>query len=466
MSGKTYMLFSHMCNPGHMTGAEKYLLFLVQELLPYLRVILVVPNDGLLAQEARKLGCEVQVHPYPLIWPLWDPSPDLPALEQHWLGSQELRMLMNLLHMHRPLAVIVGTSVNALPAMAATRLGIPILWMMTEVMRTGPLAPYAVSMIHRYSAWIGGISEATLSVFRSSGLEAKTMMLQPSWRPEELHPKTWSMQRRQLREAHGISPQATLIGYIVSDIAPHKGFDHFVEMAVRLCPVHPQAHFLIIGQVTDLAYYDKVLQVVHGSGYASRFVLIPYHQSIEAVYPAMDVVVVPSLVAEGFGLTAMEGLIFGKPVIAYRNGGLEEILMKTGLGALLVPPGDVAQLTQTVSALISDRQQLRSISEEAQRAVQATFGIEAYRMRLRNMMQTMDVAIEDVERHHANLRGTIPNGALLRGSQTPAVFLIQNGMKRAFASEHAFLSAGFRWQQIQTVDDSVLQWFPNGMQIR
>jgi glycogen synthase len=274
------------------------------------------------------------------------------------------------------------------------------------------------------------------------------------------------MQRRQLREAHGISPQATLIGYIVSDIAPHKGFDHFVEMAVRLCPVHPQAHFLIIGQVTDLAYYDKVLQVVHGSGYASRFVLIPYHQSIEAVYPAMDVVVVPSLVPEGFGLTAMEGLIFGKPVIAYRNGGLEEILMKTGLGALLVPPGDVPQLTQTVSALISDRQQLNSISEEAQRAVQATFGIEAYRVRLRNMMQTMDVAIEDVERHHANLRGTIPNGALLRGSQTPAVFLIQNGMKRAFASEHAFLSAGFRWQQIQTVDDSVLQWFPNGMPIR
>jgi glycosyltransferase involved in cell wall biosynthesis len=288
MSGKTYMLFSHICNPAHMTGAEKYLLFLIRELLPYRRIILVVPGDGLLALEARKLGCEVQVHPYPLVWPLWEPGPDLPALEEHWGRSQELTMLMNLLHMHRPNAVIALTCVNALPAMAASRLGIPVLWMITEVMRAGPFAPYAVSVIHRYSTWIGGISEATLSIFLSSGLGAKTLMLEPSWHPEQFRPQSWSDHRKQLRAAYGIGPKVTLIGYIVSDITPHKGFDHFVEMAVRLCPSHPQAHFLIIGQPTDRTYYDRTVQIVHESGYASRFILIPYQQSIESVYPAMD----------------------------------------------------------------------------------------------------------------------------------------------------------------------------------
>lgn len=465
MSGKTFMLFSHICNPAHMTGAEKYLLLLVQELMPYRRVILVVPNEGMLAQEARKLGCEVRVHSYPLVWQLWNPGPDLPAEEHHWLQSRELVMLMNLLHMHRPDAVIVNPCVNALPAMAASRLGIPVLWMMTEVMRTGPHAPYAVSWIHRHATWIGGISDATLSVFRSSGLEAKTLMLQPSWRPEQYRPQSWNQRRRQLRATYGIGPQSMLIGYIVSDITPPKGFDHFVEMALRLCPAYPQAHFLIIGQVADRAYYDRTLQALHGSGHAARFVLIPYHQSIEAVYPAMDLLVVPSLIPEGFGLTAMEGMIFGKPVVAYRHGGLEEILNRTGMGALLVPPGDVAQLAETVSGLISDRNRLLATGREAQRAVHTAFGIETYRSRLRQILHTMDQAMEAVERHHAQQRAGIPDGSLLRGAQTPAVFLIQNGRKRPFTSEAAFLSAGCSWQQIRTVDESVLQWFPNGMPI-
>lgn len=43
-------------------------------------------------------------------------------------------------------------------------------------------------------------------------------------------------------------------------------------------------------------------------------------------YTAMDIVVIPSMVKEGFGMTALEGLYFAKPVIAFNQGGLSELM--------------------------------------------------------------------------------------------------------------------------------------------
>jgi len=463
MTSRTFMLFSHICNAEHMTGAEKYLLFMLQQLPHHHRLVLVVPNDGMLAREARMLGhCDVQIHPFPLLWQMWDPGPNLAEEEQRMLLSPDMRMMLNMLHMHRPDAVFVNTCVNTLPAMAATRLGIPVLWMITEVMREGMFTLQSVSIIHRYATWIGGISDSTLSIFRRAGLESKTLMLNPSWRPDSLHPGTWEINREQMRDASGVGKEHTLVGYIVSDIAPHKGFDHFVEMALRLCGGHPDVHFMIVGRATDQAYYDSTMNYLHQFGYASRFKLLPYHSSIEAVYPAMDLIIVPSLVNEGFGLTAMEGMIFGKPVVAYRSGGLEEILTRTEMGSLLVTQGDIAQLTAVVSGLLRDRNRRLALGRSAQSAVTRVFGIDAYRSSLQHMLQIIEAAADEVEKYRAASRAHIQEGSLLTGAETPAVFLIQNGHKRAFASETAFLTHGFGWQQIITVDDALLQWLPNG----
>src|SRR5690606_17134381 len=123
---------------------------------------------------------------------------------------------MNLMHMHRPDTVVVQTCVNVMPAMAASRLGIPVLWMITAVMRQGPYTFQSVSLIDRYSSWIVGISEAALAPFRRVGLGAKTMLLPPSWHPDNLNPDTWDILRTQLRSSIGVEDQDLIVGYVVS----------------------------------------------------------------------------------------------------------------------------------------------------------------------------------------------------------------------------------------------------------
>lgn len=56
----------------------------------------------------------------------------------------------------------------------------------------------------------------------------------------------------------------------------------------------------------------------------------------------------------------------------------------------------------------------------------------------------------------------LAEGDIAKASGKPAVFLIQNGNRRAFLSGEAFLGAGYQWGQVKTVSESVLDAFPEG----
>jgi glycosyltransferase involved in cell wall biosynthesis len=92
---------------------------------------------------------------------------------------------------------------------------------------------------------------------------------------------------------------------------------------------------------------------------------------IRPVYDAVDVVVVPSL-SEGFGLTAVEAMACGLPVIASRVGGLAEVVTpETGI---LVPAGDAEALVDALRELAADRDGARRMGEAGRKRAEAEFG--------------------------------------------------------------------------------------------
>jgi glycosyltransferase involved in cell wall biosynthesis len=62
---------------------------------------------------------------------------------------------------------------------------------------------------------------------------------------------------------------------------------------------------------------------------------------------------------EPFGLVAAESQMAGCPVVAYRRGGLPEVVAD-GAGGVLVPPGDFSAFVAAVpAALALDRTRVR-----------------------------------------------------------------------------------------------------------
>jgi glycosyltransferase involved in cell wall biosynthesis len=72
-------------------------------------------------------------------------------------------------------------------------------------------------------------------------------------------------------------------------------------------------------------------------------------------YPAVDVVVVPSLWHEPLGMVAAEALAFGKPVIGARRGGLPEIV-HDGQNGFLFEPNRPDDLARALTRIVEDHE--------------------------------------------------------------------------------------------------------------
>jgi glycosyltransferase involved in cell wall biosynthesis len=452
------LLFSHICYETHITGAEKMLLFLAKELQPHMSCTIVVPNEGVLSAEAQRFGIRTIVHQHPNVYELYTPDPYIEETLGRLQSGHEFGSLVNMLHMIQPDLVVTNTCVNALPAVAARLVGVPVAWIVAEAMIQNEYTPAAVAMIDRCADWLIGISHATLQPFQAVAGHKK-MVLPPSWNEEEFG-SLWGVARHRRRSELGIPGNVPVVGYISSDIYANKGLDHFVQMGLSLCESYPEAQFMIVGKPVDESYFEACMQLIQERGYASRFIILPFEHDIKSLYPAMDIVVVPSLLNEGFGMTALEGLLFGKAVVAYRSGGLVEVLTSTGGGYFLADKGDISGLEAKVGLLLADPTLRGSVGARNKETVRQVYGIEAYRFRLRGiLMRIMQVLEEDAVSERRTVRKW-PNGSLVRGAGSTLVFFLQDGTKRPYEHEADFLFYRHRWDQVATVPDADLRAYP------
>ncbi|BFH67248.1 hypothetical protein J27TS7_15020 [Paenibacillus dendritiformis] len=382
----TMMLFSHLCNQDYITGAEKHLLFLAQELSAWYECMMIVPQEGRLSALARAVGIRSEILPCPLMYSLLRPEPDLREELERWKRAPEFGAVVNLLEQMKPDLVLTNTAVHPLPAAAATSLGIPALWVINETIADNPHTALAAGLISSHADGIIGTSETTLQPIRPWAVDTPLYLLPPSWRPNALQPRSWSRFRRGKRRGLRISPRHVLIGYISAAIYPEKGLDHFVRMALKVAAQRPSARFIILGEPADHGYYEACLGMIAKSPYAGRFRFIRFEPSVEHVYPAMDIVVVPSLLPEGFGLTALEGMIFGKAVLSYASGGLAEIQAATGNFAYSIETGNEARLTWAVLEMTRSPSAWKMAGIRNRKNAVRVYGHAVFRERLKKLL--------------------------------------------------------------------------------
>lgn len=169
------------------------------------------------------------------------------------------------------------------------------------------------------------------------------------------------------RARYGIAPFAPLVG-IVARLHPVKGHRYFLAAAREVIQSFPAARFLIVGSGF---YWREVDACIKEHGLEEYCLRTGFEQEIGPVYAALDVLVVSSL-SEGFGLTALEALALGKPVVATQVGALPEIITDGETG-LLVPPADAEALARAVLRLLHDASYARRLSEAGRQSVLKRF---------------------------------------------------------------------------------------------
>ncbi|MFC4596954.1 glycosyltransferase family 4 protein [Cohnella hongkongensis] len=443
------VIFSHICSPISVTGAEKLLLLFARELVRRFQCVMVVPQQGIIAEKAKELGVRIVVQEIPLCISLYTAASTIVQEIADMQRHPSWGRIHALLEEERPDCVLVNTTVHPLPAMAAKAKGIPTLWVLMETVMDRASKQTSVELVASNCDLVIGISHSTLQPIRELAPHARTFLLSPYLIREELLPGSWPYHRMRLRQQYGWGEHHRVAGFLAATIYSNKGLEPFVKAMLPIAASDGWARFLIQGKSADDAYYRHCQKLVRDSGYADRFLFLPFADQIQHAFPVMDVVVVPSLIAEGFGMTALEGLMFGKGVVAASSGGLEEIMNATGNQDYLVPPGDVGRLSEKVSALLGNGALLRAVGERNMQISQQVFGLEAFRQRLADLMAELPQT------------PVLARGPLWRGSE-PTVYLVENGIKQPFASEETFLRRGFRFEEVTDVPEEDLQRLPSG----
>lgn len=98
------------------------------------------------------------------------------------------------------------------------------------------------------------------------------------------------------------------------------------------------------------------------------------HGDLDRYYERAAVLVNPSL-SESFGITPVEAMMHGVPVVGTRVGGMT-YTVDHGVTGLLVDPADPCKLADAICDLLGDREKARRMGEAGRRKAIATFSWE------------------------------------------------------------------------------------------
>ncbi|NPV29911.1 MAG: glycosyltransferase [Firmicutes bacterium] len=360
MEKTTGLRVVHIIGGGEIGGAEQHVLRLAARL----------PQAGF---EARVI-CLFPAPFYQVLQEAGIPAHVVPM--RHRLDFRALLRLTGLLRELRPQILHThGVRANLVGRLAARRAGVPVVVTTVHSVLAHDYPAFfsrlANSITERGTSFLTDRFIAVSRFIKDYLLAAGVPPAKVAVIYNGIEPGAWQRWAgdASFRLRWGIDPAAPLFG-IVARLHPVKGHRYFLEAAREVAARFPEARFVVVGSGF---FWREVDALIRACGLEGRCIRTGFQQEIGPVYAALDCLVVSSL-SEGFGLTALEALALGKPVIATRVGALPEVIADGETG-LLVPPADSAALARAMCRILEDAAGARRLGEAGRRLVEEKFSL-------------------------------------------------------------------------------------------
>ncbi len=173
--------------------------------------------------------------------------------------------------------------------------------------------------------------------------------------------------RLKSRNEFELPDDAIVVGFGADSVENHrKGFRELLKAFAQL-RTKKRVIGLMFGSGDAMALGESSLEIR-----SVGFIKDLAKQS--QMYSAMDLFVMPSL-EEAFGMTGLEAMACGVPVVAFASGGITDYVRPHKTGSL-VPVGDVPQLALEIDQMIENPAQRHSRGKSAREMVVQEFSSE------------------------------------------------------------------------------------------
>ena len=350
---------------GQLGGAQRCLLNLLPAFIEAgLTTHLAAPADGPLADSARKLG--VTAHSIP--------CGPYHSRQKGWTDAArfacdfplQIARIAALVRKHG-IALIYVNGPRLLPAAAA--LGCPLIF-------------HAHSIVEQVSAarlirW--ALRRADPHVIAACEFVLHRLQPPDTGRSRVIYNGAAPLKctRRSRNDA------APLRIGVIGRIAPEKGQLEFVQAARSVLHHHP-CEFVVCGDAMFASSDYARLVRQEAAGLPIEF--LGWRKDVPGVLSTLDLLVVPSAAVDATPLVILEAFSAGVPVLAFRSGGIPEMI-EDGVNGLLCSP-DPAALAQVMLDLARcARPPLDELAARAQKTFSERFSVQRYRSEVLQVVQ-------------------------------------------------------------------------------
>ncbi len=293
----------------------------------------------------------------------------------HWLGLTSMRRPSALAHAWKLLRFLRRERIDVLHVdlPGSTLFGIPVGWLAR--------VPYLVRTRRDMGYWMGSIDRFTgrlyshlvqMTITNCRACQESVIEIERARRESVTILKN-DLDLNQFREIPTFSAKRAagaprVIG-MVANLRPVKAPEVFIEAAHRVAERHPNAVFRIAGEGSLRAQLEKQIEDL---GLSGRVELPGQVVDVPSFIGELDVAVLCSN-TEGLPNVLVEYMASGRPVVATRVGGTEE-LIDDGVQGLIVGPQDPAALAEAIDRLLSDDQLAARLAAAGRSRVEEEYG--------------------------------------------------------------------------------------------
>jgi len=186
-----------------------------------------------------------------------------------------------------------------------------------------------------------------------------------------------------LRQRYGLEGRKVLL--FAGRLTGAKGTRPLLDALRIVVQEFPEAALLVLSstpiakQVASSAYAELAQNHIVSGGWLAE-------DELAAAYHLSDVVVMPSIIFESFGMVLVEAMAAGKPTIGGCFGGTNEVVLDGETG-FLVNPYNTTMLADRILALLRDADLRQRMGEAGYQRATSVFSLEDQVQQMLNVYQ-------------------------------------------------------------------------------
>lgn len=376
-------LFLH--SSADLYGADRCLLRIV-EACKDTRPLVVVPYDGPLVAELRRMG--VTCHIMPLAVMRRQCLTPWGMLGLMGAALRDIFRIGAIVRCESVGLVYSNTTAIIMGGIISRFFGVRHIQHVREIIATPRVVGWFISQLGRFSDCIVCVSEATRKNFISfcPAITSKSVVIHDGIDLEKFKNGDGAMSR-----AHLEVPDGTLVVGMIGRFSGWKGQDFFISAAEEFVKRHPErkACFVMVGNAfrgqewREKALRDRIM----ASAAKACFRVVMFREDVADVLAGFDVFTMPSTRPDPFPNTVLEAMASSKAIVANASGGVVEMLDHES--GILIRPGNIDDLCLAWERLAVDPVLREKMGKAAFERVKAHFAMPGHLARIQELVRNV-----------------------------------------------------------------------------